>query len=543
MLVVGAGPTGLALALQAAAHGARVEVVDSRDGTPRPSRALVLHPRTLELLAPLGATERLLAAGTTRVDAVLHARGRDVRVDLGDLPLPDTAHPWLLLRSQAAVEATLLALLDERGVTVRWDTEVGDVGAGDVVAGDVRAGDVGAGDGGLQGRTVVRGRDGAVLGAARFVVGCDGAASRVRASAGIGFPGRDYRHPVVIADVDVAQPAGLSGAHVYAARDGIAFLFPLGEQAPWRLVVAGPAAGRPAGPRAGRATARTGPRAPHPPWPEPPSARELADLVRSMTDGAVTLGDVAWAELVPLRHHLARAYRRGSVLLAGDAAHVHSPAGAQGMNTGLQDACALGWRVALASTSPPGVSRLLDGYEQERRPVARLGIAWTSLAWWGESSADPAARLLRRVVVPAVAPTVARHLGAVAPGVRVVTGLALSHRRPGLSLALRAPGPRAGSVRVGDRLPDLLLPPAPAEPPHRLYQLLDRTGHHLLLLGERAAAPPLPDGAPGLPERWVHRVRLPAAHGGDDLARRLGTTCPAWCLVQPDRYVAAVGGG
>ena len=504
--MVGAGPTGLALALQAAAHGARVEVVDRRDGTPRPSRALVVQPRTLEVLAPLGATGRLLEVGSSHVGAVLHARGREVRVDLGDLPLPDTAHPSLLLVSQAVVEATLLGLLDEGGVAVRWGAEVDDVRAG---------------DGDLRGRTVVRGRDGALLGAARFVVGCDGAASRVRAAAGIAFPGRAYRHPVVIADVDVAQPAGLSGAHVFAARDGILFLFPLGEQAPWRLVVAGTAAGLRA---------------------------ELAVLVRSMTDGAVTLGDVAWAEQVPLRHHLARAYRRGSVLLAGDAAHVHSPAGAQGMNTGLQDACSLGWRLALAATSPLGVSTLLDGYERERRPVARLGIAWTSLAWWGESSADPAARALRRLVVPAVAPTIARHLGAVAPGVRLVTGLALSHHRPVLPLTLRGSRRQGGRVLVGDRLPDLRLPPGSQDrrhppdrpgPQHRLHELLDGPGHHLLLLGEGAAAPP----PAGLPEQWVHEVRLAAARGGEDLARRLGTACPAWCLVRPDRYVAAVGDG
>ena len=531
VLVVGAGPTGLAVALQAAAHGARVDVVDRRDGTPRPSRALVVQPRTLELLAPLGATERLLEVGSSRVGAVLHARGRDVPVDLGDLPLPDTAYPWLLLVPQAVVEATLLGLLLERGVCVRWGTEVGDVA-------------VGVGDADLRGRTVVRGRDGRVLGAARFVVGCDGAASTVRSAVGIGFPGRAYRHPVVLADVDVSRPSGLSGAHVFAARDGILFLFPLGEQAPWRLVVAGHASVQSTS--ALNASARP-PRS----SPGPPSRGQLAALVRSMTDGAVALDDVAWAEQVPLRHHLARSFRRGSVLLAGDAAHVHSPAGAQGMNTGLQDACGLGWRLALAATSPPGVSHLLDGYERERRPVARLGIAWTSLAWWGESSADPAARVLRRLVVPAVAPTVARHLGTLAPAVRLVTGLALSHRRPGMPLAVRAPGPGSGRVRVGDRLADLLLPAAPPDQPDplgrghppgtplRLHELLDRPGHHLLLLGEGATAPPPPD----LPEHWVHEVRLPEAGGGDQLARHLGTRCPTWCLVRPDGHVAAVGGG
>jgi hypothetical protein len=264
-------------------------------------------------------------------------------------------------------------------------------------------------------------------------------------------------------------------------------------------------------------------------------------MVHSLSDGAVSLGDVAWVEQVPLRHHLAQVYRRGAVLLAGDAAHVHSPAGAQGMNTGLQDACNLGWKLALAATSPPGAGRLLDSYERERRPVARLGTAWTSLAWWGESSPDPVARVLRRVVVPALAPGLARHLAVVAPGVRLVTGLALTYRHPVVPGTPPVSGV-GGHVRVGDRLPDLELPRPPIAdrgPPHRLYELVGGPGHHLLLLGDRSG----PGPEPGLPPGWVRRVHLPAARGGDELARRLGLASPAWCLVRPDRHVAAVGCG
>ena len=471
--MVGAGPTGLALALQAAAHGARVEVVDRRDGTPRPSRALVVQPRTLEVLAPLGATGRLLEVGSSHVGAVLHARGREVRVDLGDLPLPDTAHPSLLLVSQAVVEATLLGLLDERGVAVRWGAEVDDVRAG---------------DGDLRGRTVVRGRDGALLGAARFVVGCDGAASRVRAAAGIAFPGRAYRHPVVIADVDVAQPAGLSGAHVFAARDGILFLFPLGEQAPWRLVVAGTAAGLRA---------------------------ELAGLVRSMTDGAVTLGDVAWAEQVPLRHHLARAYRRGSVLLAGDAAHVHSPIGGQGLGTGVQDAVNLGWKLAqvIQGTSPDS---LLDTYHAERHPVGArvLKATMAQVALHREDARTLAARDMVGELLKMEEPR--KHIAGMMSGLDIRYDL----------------GP--GHPLLGRRMPDLDVDTASG--PRRIFSFLHAAGPLLLDLGASLAG----DVAP-----WSDRVQyVGATYGGRWELPVLGdVAAPAAVLVRPDGYVAWVGDG
>ncbi|GAB3444734.1 FAD-dependent monooxygenase [Phycicoccus ginsengisoli] len=529
VLVVGAGPTGLTLALQAAAHGARVAVVDRRDGTARPSRALVVHPRTLEQLAPLGASELLLRSGRSHLDAVLHAGGRDVPVHLGELPLPDTAHPRLLLVTQAAVEATLLELLTRRGVPVRWGVDV----SGTAPDPD-RAG------------TVALDRQGGIVATATFVVGCDGADSTVRAAAGIGFPGRPYRHPVVIGDVELGAPPAPPGAHVFAGRDGILFLFPAGERATWRVVVAGPGP-RPAARWHRPARHRQAPHRLPATGPGDDPDRALAGLVHSLSDGAVSVRDVAWADHVPLRHHLADSYRRGSLLLAGDAAHVHSPAGAQGMNTGMQDACNLGWKLALAASAPPGTSRLLDSYERERRPVARLGIGWTSVAWWGESSPDPVARALRRAVVPAVAPGVARHLEAIAPGVRLVTGLALSYRRRAVPVAPPLSGVVGPRLRVGDRLPDLPLdgpaqvddPSGVPARPHRLYELLEGTGHHLLLLGDGPAPAPDPD----LPAGWVREVRLPPGRGAAELRRRLGPAGPTWCLVRPDRYIAGIGSG
>ena len=490
LLVVGAGPTGLALALQAASCGARVAVLDSRDGTPQPSRALVLHPRTLEVLRPLGVTDELAAHGRPRLRAVLHTGRHRVPVDLDHLPLPDTAFGHLLLVSQALVERVLGDRLAALGVPVHWGAEVRRVSP---VEGLVQV--------------MVEGRENPWE--AMFVVGCDGADSTVRQQVGISFPGRPYRHSVVVADVEVTGfDPGAAAAHVFVGADGLLFFFALGERATWRLIAAGPH---------GTQSSSSG---------APDGTETLRRLVSSQTAGVVRLTSVAWTEHVRLRHHLARCYRRGNVFVAGDAAHVHSPAGAQGMNTGIQDACNLGWKLALAAGGWPDADDLLDSYERERRPVARLGTAWTSLAWWGESATGPAARLARQGVVPRLAPVALHHLSTLAPAVRLVTGLAQTYRRSSALL------PLAGSrkVRAGDRLPDVALGHgAPA--PH-LHDLLADPAYHLLLLGD--AHEPTPSTS--LPPGWVRPVRLDGA-AAQRVAARLRVACPASCLVRPDGYV------
>ena len=351
ILVAGAGPAGLTLALQAHDHGAAVRVIDRRPEAARPSRALILHSRTLEVLRPLGVTQALLARADIAPAADLRLSSRMVRVTLGGLALPDTAYPHLSLIRQADVERVLARALADRGIHVEHGTELAEVRD--------RPGAV---------RATLRSPAGTEEVLSGFVAGCDGPASTVRAQAGIGWPGDQYPVEVILADAELDGDLADDAATVVAGRRGLLFLFRLGEQAPWRLLATRPARSDwlPPG--------QFGP---------PVPAAELQALMDEARLG-VQLTGLAWSSRIRLQHRVASRFRHGRLFLAGDAAHAYSPATGQGMNAAIQDAANLGWKLAFAAARP-GSGPLLDSYDSERRPAARRVLAMTHLVFWAEA--------------------------------------------------------------------------------------------------------------------------------------------------------------
>jgi 2-polyprenyl-6-methoxyphenol hydroxylase-like FAD-dependent oxidoreductase len=446
ILVVGAGPAGLALALQAHDHGAAVRVVDRRPEADRPSRALIMHARTLEVLRPLGVTQALLARADIAPTADLQLGSRLIRVKLADLALPDTAFPHLSLITQMDVERVLAEALTDRGVQVERGTELVSVRDG---PGGVRA--------------VLWSPAKTEQALFNFVVGCDGPASTVRAQAGIEWPGRTYPVEVVLADAELDGDLPSDAARVVAGQHGLVFAFRLGERATWRLLAtrAADASQSPPG--------QLGP---------PVPAAEVQALLDEAGLG-VRIAELAWSSRVRLQRRVSHRFRRGRLYLAGDAAHAYSPATGQGMNAGIQDAANLGWKLAFAVLRP-GDGRLLDSYDLERRPVARQVLAMTHVAFWAEASLGPVPSALRSRVAPLAAPLVPavigrRHL--VAEAVRLVSQLRVSYRHSPLSV--EGIPRRHGGPRPGDRLPDQ--PVSSAGRPIQLHDLLARPGVHVLL--------------------------------------------------------------
>jgi 2-polyprenyl-6-methoxyphenol hydroxylase-like FAD-dependent oxidoreductase len=453
ILVAGAGPAGLALALQAHDHGADVRIIERRPEAFRPSRALIVHSRTLEVLRPLGVTQALLAKADIAPTVALHLGHRAVRVSLADLALPDTAFPHLSLIRQMDVETVLAQALADRGIEVERGTEL------------ARVHDDSQGV-----RAVLRW--GGSLTEARFgfVVGCDGPASVVRSQAGIGWPGRPYPVEVVLADAELTDDLAGDCAHVVAGRRGLVFAFRLGEQAAWRLLATRPAGGD-----------RVAFGQPGPPVP----ATELQALLDDVHLGA-QITHLAWSTRIRVQHRVAQEFRRGRLYLAGDAAHAYSPATGQGMNAAIQDAANLGWKLAFAESQPDSAA-LLDSYDTERRPVAHQVLGMTHLAFWGEAATGPIPALLRGTLAPVAAPAIPaliRRRRLIAEGVRALSQLRVSYRGSPLSaeeMPRRGSGPRAG-----DRLPDHTVTSAGHS--IQLHELLARPGVHVLL--DRDADPP-----------------------------------------------------
>ena len=466
VLVVGAGPTGLGLALQAADHGASVRIVERRTDRFRPSRALMVHARTLEVLRPLGVTDALLDRADTAPRARLHLGSRTVPVELAALDLPDTAFPHLTLVRQMDVESVLEAALAARGISVERGTAFRSVhdGADDAVA-------------------VLDGTSGTERIRARAVAGCDGVDSTVRTAAGLGWRGGVYDREVVLADVDLDGDLEPGVLHVVAGRAGLVFVFALGERAPWRLLATRPCvAATPSPGRSGTAGAAGG---------APAAAGRRRARRPDHRAGLVERGPAAapHGHRVPQRAAVRRRRRRACVVPGRWPGHEHRAAGRHQPR--------LEARLSHRRRRRP--ASLLDSYDAERRPADERVLALTHLLFWAESSTGRTAGLLRGRIAPWGAPLVPfllRRRRLVAEGMRLLAGLDVGYR--GGSVSATGDPPRHGRPRPGDRLPDATVTCDGREV--RLHALTARPGVHLLL--DRDASEP----ACSHPLLHVHRL-------------------------------------
>ena len=463
VVIVGSGPTGLLLAGELRLAGADPVVLERR-ATPElaGSRGGGINARSIELLDQRGIAERFLAEGSLVRTATFGA----TTLDLTALP---TRHPYTLALFQNHVERLLLGWAEELGARIRRSVEV--VG--------VTQDDAGA---------TVRLASGGEL-RTRYVVGADGGRSVVRRAAGLGFTGPDATRSSIIAEVAVAGDVPRTGK---VDERGVHGLHPMGDGRV-RVVVTEAE-------------------------PNRSSEPTLEDLRRGLTEVFGTDFGVhhpTWLSRFSNATRQAVSYRAGRVLLAGDAAHVHSPTGGLGIELGLQDAVNLGWKLGQVVRDVSG-DELLESYHAERHPAGERALKYT-MAQSLFQRADPRQEALRDLLDEVLAVD-----GAGAPIAALITGLDVTYD----------PGP--GHPLLGRRMPDLDI--VTTEGPARVFELLRPARPVLLEFGGSSSDVPLPGPWPG-------RVRRVAA--SYDGVWRLpvfgGVPAPTAVLVRPDGHVAWVG--
>ena len=408
VLVVGAGPTGLALALWLTKLGVRVRVIDKTADAAPYSQALGVHARTLEFYRQIGLADAVLEGGVRVPGANFWVRGsRRARIPLAQVGRGLTPYPFMVDFAQNEHERLLVDRLATLGVHVERNTELRRLEARPDGAHAILAR-----DGGEEACDV------------SFLAGCDGAHSTVRESLGVDFRGATYSGLFYVADVVASGDAVNGEVNVDLDESDLLAIFPMKGERHIRLV--GTVEASPDDDRDDLTF-------------EDVSERILARM-------RLSIEQVNWFSPYRVHHRVASAFRRGRVFLLGDAAHVHSPVGAQGMNTGIGDAVNLAWKLAavLRGAAP---ERMLETYEAERIAFARRLVETTDRVFTGASARGAMAAFLRTRVFPLLAPPVMRLPPVRRFAFRTVSQIGIEYRDSALSEG------RAGGVHGGDRLP------------------------------------------------------------------------------------------
>jgi 2-polyprenyl-6-methoxyphenol hydroxylase-like FAD-dependent oxidoreductase len=497
VLIVGAGPTGLMLANQLVRRGVRVVIIDRNAGPAQQSRALGVQARTLEIYQHLGIAERAIALGKIGNGANMWGQGRWMaRVPLGEAGATVTPYPYILILGQDDNERIMGDKLRWLGSTVQWNTELVGLAQepGEVTA-TLRQAD------GTERKLV-----------AAWVAGCDGGRSAVRELNGIAFPGAPYEHVFFVADVEMTGTMVPDEVNIYLWRDGFHLLFPMRGQDHWRIVGILP---KPLRKR------------------DDTTFESVVPSLRQEAGAELSFKTCTWFSTYRIHHRAAAHFRDRRCFLLGDAAHVHSPVGAQGMNTGLQDSYNLAWKLALVVKGKADAA-LLDSYEAERIKVARRLLETTDRGFQLIVSDGWLAGLLRTKILARIAAFAMSRERVQRLAFNTVSQTGIRYRTSTLSKTLD--GLPADAPQAGDRFPWLHLRLHPGGAIEDSLQALDDTHFNLIVVGQPAPA------ADAL--KLGDLLRIHAIPDDPDNAAELARVkipTPSFYLLRPDGYVGLCG--
>jgi 2-polyprenyl-6-methoxyphenol hydroxylase-like FAD-dependent oxidoreductase len=420
------------MASELARHGVQCRIIDCAAQRAPTSRALGIFPRTLELFSIMGAADKFIAAGHRLQGlSIHHGDDRLAKIDITSVASP---YPFILSLPQAETERLLIEQLGTFGIEVERATRLSTLQQGDeTVHATLKHDD---------------GREEVVE--TPWILGCDGAHSATRHALGMEFAGAQYNESFILADLRIGESPDPDRVHLYLGTDGILGLFPFGGDR-WRVVASIPPESRDQS------------------LPEL-TLGDVQEMVERRGPAGVKLDDPVWMSRFHISHRIVPQFRQRRVFLLGDAAHIHSPAGGQGMNTGIQDAINLAWKLALVmrGLSP---AQLLASYHDERAPVARGVLNLTDRITRMATMRSSLAQSVRDFLLPVVT------------GIDLVGGkmsdqlseLAVNYRRSGF-----VENAGGGRLRAGDRAPDAELRNESGQA-RRLFELF-REPRHILLL-------------------------------------------------------------
>ncbi|WP_148415791.1 FAD-dependent monooxygenase [Noviherbaspirillum massiliense] len=498
ILIVGAGPTGLMLANQLLKHDIRAVIVDRNPGPSVQTKALGVQARTLEIYSQLGIAEEAVELGKRATGANMWVQGRRAaRVPLGDIGQDLSPYPFLLILGQDDNERLLGTILRDRGTDIQWNTKlVGLEQAKEGVTATLEQAD---------GRTLEI--------EAKWVAGCDGAHSAVRSLCNIDFVGAPYEDLFYVADTIVTGSMTPDELNIYLWPRGFHLFFPMRGENHWRVVGIVP--------------------------PELLTRSNIdfdavEPYIRNEAGTALRFQECSWFSTYHVHHRRAARFRDRRCFLLGDAAHVHSPVGAQGMNTGLQDAYNLAWKLALV-VSGQAEDGLLDSYDLERAPVASRLLRTTDRAFTFFVSERWYAEVFRMRIFPRAVAIAMHRERARKLAFRTISQIGIRYPRSPLSrMAAQLPG---DAPCAGDRFPWMRLQFAPNGPVEDLFQKLDDTCFSLMLFGQSLPAGALSDQEMKL----IAICTIPDTPENKQALAHAQIPRPSFYLLRPDGHVGLAG--
>lgn len=456
VLIVGAGPSGLMMAAQLLRNGVQPIIIDIKQGPTNQSKALAVQARSLEIYRQLGIVDKVISGGKQAGGLSFNMGGEQLAsITLKDLGNTQTLYPFIHLYQQSKNERILLDYLTTACCPVYWETTLISLKQNkDTVEVTLQNGDT------MHTLTC------------DYVAGADGAHSVVRKQLGIPFTGDTYQHQFYLADVKLASEMPGDVVNLFLAKTGFAGFFPMPEERAFRIVASLPDGLE---------------------NKEDLNIDDVLPQLQSITKANVKIEQVNWFTIYKLHHRMAEKFGDGRCFLIGDAAHIHSPVGGQGMNTGLQDAYNLGWKLA-AVVNQQIKQTILASYAIERMPVAKELLGTTDRIFNIISSRSWFNGLLKRYIVPNALKLIWKSEKLRAYFFRQVSQTGISYRDSKLNLQL---GNTSTHIKAGDRLPYFEIFDEKKKTKTDIHTWCSKLGFTLITLGE------IPEGYLFTLAKWI----------------------------------------